>query len=223
MDFVFPKFINHDHKERFGSTEEIEVYKFFEHQLPEVNGQHFQYRWIDWGYHDVRLNPGHYDLCGHFQSEKYFKHCIEEVRFYMKMKGEYEFMKDVCAIHYRAGDYQEGGDDVYHPRCTKDYYDKAMSVMPAGTRFLVFSDDKQAAKNMFGSDVGYACEEDDYIGDFKAMKACNHFITANSSFSLLPAILSDASDKVVVCPKRWFGRVAGISGQDCYPENSIVI
>src|SRR5215207_11566081 len=137
MKYVFPKFINYDHKERFGSTEEIECYKFFENQLPEVNGQYFQYRWIDWGYHDIRLNTGNYDLCGHFQSEKYFKHCIDEVRMYLKMKDEYAFMKDMCAIHYRAGDYQEGGNEVYHPRLTMEYYSKAMQVMPPSTRFLV--------------------------------------------------------------------------------------
>lgn len=220
MDFVFPKFINHDHKERFGSSEEIEVYKFFENPLPTVNGQQFQYRWIDWGYHDVRLNPGNYDLCGHFQSEKYFKHCLEEVRHYMKMKDEYEFMKNVCALHWRAGDYQEG-ENVYHPRCTMEYYSKAMRIMPPETRFLVFSDDQNKAKEMFGSDVKYA--DGDYIDDFKAMKACNHFICANSSFSLMPAILSEAKDKIVVCPKMWFGNVAGINGNDCYPEGSIVI
>jgi hypothetical protein len=220
MNYVFPKFINYDHKERFGSSEEIEVYKFFEKELPAVNGQVFQYRWIDWGYHDVTLNPGNYDLCGHFQSEKYFKHCIGEVREYMKMKGEYEFMKGVCAVHYRAGDYEEG-ENVYHPRLTMQYYRRAMSVMPKGTRYLVFSDDQERAKQMFGEEVRYA--DGDYIDDFKAMKACNYFITANSSFSLLPAILSEAEGKIVVCPKKWFGNVAPITGDDCYPENAIVL
>lgn len=222
MEFAFPKFINYDHRDKFGSSEEVEVYKFFEHDLPKVNGQYFQYRWIDWGYHDVRLNPGNYDLCGHFQSEKYFKNCIDEVRHYLKMKDEYEFMKSVCAVHYRAGDYQQGGDEVYHPRMTMDYYSKAMQVMPSGTRFLVFSDDKKEAKQMFGSDVKYA-DGEDYINDFKVMKACNYFITANSSFSLLPSILSEADDKIVVCPKKWFGKIAGISGADCYPDGALVI
>ena len=224
MDFCFPKWENTDNKDRFGSTEDCSIQKFFENELPAIDeNKHYQYRWVDWGYHDVRLNPDvNYDLCGHFQSEKYFKHCMDEVRHYMKMKDEHDFMKEVCAIHFRAGDYQEGGDNVYHPRMTMQYYNDAMSKMPQGTRFMVFSDDQDKAKEMFGDRVEYSTGKD-YIEDFKLMKACNHFICANSSFSLMAAILCKADDKVVVCPKMWFGAIAGITGADCYPENSIVI
>lgn len=221
-EFCFPRWENIDHKERFGSSEDCDVQKFFENPLPEYVDRYYQYRWIEWGYHDVRLyQDHHFDLGGHFQSEKYFRHAIDEVRYYLKMKNEHALMTGVCAIHFRAGDYIDD-PNAYHPRLTMNYYRSAMERMPSGTHFLVFSDDMDRARQMFGGDVEYS-DTGSYIEDFKLMKTCNHFITANSSFSLMPAILSDAQDKIVVCPSKWFGPIAGITGVDCYPEKSIVI
>lgn len=215
--FSFPQWINYDHRDRFGSIEDVEVYKFFENQLPELVGLNYQYRWIDWGYHDIRISDGSYDLAGHFQSDKYFAHAIDTVRHYLKMKDE-PLPNEYVAIHYRAGDYLDD-PNAYHPRCSKEYYQRAMDLFP-GKEFLVFSDDLQEAKKLFGN-VKYA--NGDYIEDFKLMKSCHSFICANSSYSLMAAILSDQPDKKIVCPKRWFGEVAGITFDGMYPENSIVI
>lgn len=217
--FCFPRWINYDHKERFGSDEDIDIQKFFENPLPEFVDINYNYRWIDWGYHDIRLGDGAHDLCGHFQSEKYFSHCIDTVRYYLRMKDEYPFLPNTCAIHWRAGDYTESIDS-YHPRQPKSYYNEAIKRMPPGTQYIVFTDDREAAKEMF---PGLIIADGDYIGDFKLMKACNHFICANSSYSLMAAILCEAENKIVVCPKVWFGSVAGINGNDCYPENAIII
>ena len=222
--FCFPKWQNIDHKDRFGSNEEIDVQQFFENPLPELVDLPYKYRWIDWGYHDVRLNDGAYDLCGHFQSEKYFSHCKDLIRHYFRMKDEYP-QNDYVAVHYRAGDYIDD-QNAYHPRCSSEYYEAAVKQFPEGTKYLIFSDDIEAAKKVFGK-WGWIMNGDtvnkDYIDDFKMMKSCKSFITANSSYSLMAAILGDHPEKKIVCPKKWFGDVAGINGNDCYPQNAIVL
>jgi hypothetical protein len=219
--YCFPEWINYDHKERFGSGEEIEVHKFFENKLPALADLNYQYMWINWGYHDVRLGDGSFDLAGHFQSDKYFAHCIDVVRYYFRMKDEYP-ANDYVAVHYRSGDYIDD-PNAYHPRCSKEYYQQAMSLFP-GSTFLLFSDDTDRAIELV-SEFGNVevAKGKDYIDDFKLMKSCKHFITANSSYSLMAAILGEAEDKKIVCPKRWFGPTAGINGDDCYPKNAIVI
>jgi hypothetical protein len=65
----------------------------------------------------------------------------------------------------------------------------------------------------------------DYLEDFRLMKTCRHFVTGNSSFSLMAAILGEAPDKKIVCPSTWFGPAWGQMPEtkDLYPENAIVI
>lgn len=220
--FCFPKWVNYDHRDRFGSSEDIEVYKFFENELPEMVDIPYQYRWIDWGYHDVRLKDGAWDLAGHFQSDKYFSHCIDKVRHYFRMKDEYP-PNDYVAIHYRAGDYTDD-PNAYHPRCSREYYEKAMSLFSASTEFVVFTDDAEKAREVFFSvSQTLSFYHGDYIEDFKMMKSCKHFICANSSYSLMAAILADQPGKKIVCPKRWFGKEAPITFEGMYPENAIVL
>lgn len=220
--FAFPKMVNYDHKERFGSSEECEVWKFFENQLPEVPEIEFQDMFIHWGYHDVSIHPdARISLEGHMQSDKYFEHCMDTVRHYMRMKDEPP-QTDYVAIHYRAGDYEDD-PNAYHPRCSREYYQQAMSLFP-GAKFLIFSDNvKEAAERIkdFGDCRVFVSSS--YIEDFKMMKKCKHFITANSSYSLMAAILGEHPEKQIVCPKRWFGPVAGITFDGLYPKNATVI
>jgi hypothetical protein len=94
------------------------------------------------------------------------------------------------------------------------YYREAMNRMNA-TRFVVFSDDIDAAKQMFGSDVEYS-EGNDYITDFYLMTTADHFIIANSSYSAMAAWLGTNPNKKVISPngQSWFGPCAGITGDD---------
>jgi len=219
-DFSFPYWMNHDHKGQFGSTEDIDVQKWFINPLPLCDDpDRFPERWVHWGFHGFDI-PDNHSLCGHFQAPRYFSHCMDLIRFYFKMKDEPE-PNDYCAIHYRAGDY-ENDQAGYHPRCTKEYYWKAMAHFPQQQKYIIFSDSHEEARQMFyGINCTFA--DGNYLEDFRLMKTCKDFIIANSSYSLMPAILGEHPDKKIVCPSRWFGEVAGINGNDCYPENSIVI
>ncbi len=216
FDFAFPYWKNYDHLERFGSSEDIDIQKHFVNPLPLYDGPTLPDHPVPWGYHDVNLTKS-VSLSGHFQSEKYFEHCIDEVKWYLRMRDEYP-QNDRCAIHVRLGDY----DDQYHPRMTMDYYSKAMAGFSADQPYLVFSDDIPAARQMFGEGVEYATG--DYLDDFKRMKSCRHFIIGNSSYSAMAAILGEAKDKKVVAPRPWFGPAyAQITGEDIYASSWEVV
>lgn len=216
FDFAFPLFINHHHRDAFGSTEDVDLYKHFVNPLPVYEGPELPDRFIDWGYHDIVLTES-VSLAGHMQSQRYFDHCLDECRWYFKMKDEPP-QNDYCAIHVRLGDY----DNQYHPRLGTEYYGPAMELFP-GAKFLVFSDDLDEAKRMFGESVEYS-EGRDYIEDFKLMKRCRSFIIGNSSYSAMAAILGEHPDKQVVAPRPWFGAAyTGITGEDIYGSNWTVI
>lgn len=221
--YGFPAWKNFDHAERFGSIEDIDLQKYFVNPLPQVDAIGYTDYPIPWGYHPSMHIPDSVSLSGHMQSEKYFSHCKDIIRHYFTMKGEHE-QNDMCAIHVRLGDY----DDNYHPRGGVDYYQKALGRFSPDTMFLLFSDDMDAAVKMFAaSNRIYPVPQDDYIQHFKLMKSCKHFITGNSSYSLMAAILGPHPDKKIVCPSNWWGPGWGPNHKelckDVYPENAIII
>lgn len=218
---VFRPLVNLDHKERFGSNEDIDLGKYFVNPLPAMpDGIRWIDKPLDWGYNDVRLGPGNWNLSGHFQSFKYFAHCFDEVKYYLRMKDEYS-QSDYCAIHVRLGDY----DNAYHPRLDMRYYKQAMAQFPKGTPFIVFSDDPDKANEMFDISSGVTYVPDgDYIKHFRLMKSCRHFIIGNSSYSAMAAILGEAKDKRVIAPSPWFGpKYTNITGKDIYCDGWTVI
>ncbi len=229
-DFAFPEWKNYDHAERFGSNEDIDLQKYFVNPLPIYQGRELPEKFVDWGYHDIRLSES-CSLSGHMQSEKYFSHCIDEIRWYFRMKDEYS-PRDKVAIHVRLGDY----DNAYHPRMDMRYFAKAIELFPKGTQFLVFSDEPDAASDMFVAHFGsdkkgerfqYVKGDNpatEYIDCFKLMKACRHFIIGNSSYSAMAAILGEAPDKKIIAPAPWFGpKYTSITGNDIYGANWTVI
>lgn len=219
---VFPLLQNKDHKERFGSTEDIDVFKYFVNQLPAIPPA---VRWVEkpiqWGYVDVVLPSGNWNLSGHFQSLKYFEHCIDEVRWYMRMVDE-PMMQDVCGMHFRAGDY----DNAYHPVLPMDYYIEAMKHFPPDQKYALFSDDfdfsfklkmRLNERGIKYKDGQLVPSSGNYIEDWRFMKTCRHFIIGNSTFSSLAATLGEAPDKQVVAPNPWFGpKYTQITGKDIY-------
>lgn len=122
---------------------------------------------------------------------------------------------------YRGGDYTDD-PNAYHPRCTNEYYAKAMLQFPFATTFVIFTDDKEAAIKIFGTEQLYM--NGNYLEDFKVMKRCKSFICANSSYSLFAAILGAHPEKKIVCPSRWFGPPAAhLNVPEIYPEGAIII
>ena len=219
QQFAFPHWKNRDNAIFGGEVTDFE--QEFVNPLPRIpDGRQWQEVPYFWGYKDVNLNAGDWNIHAHLQSPKFFEHCMDVVRHYFTLKNE-PGQQNYCAIHYRAGDYIDD-PNAYHPRQSTEYYLGAIKRMPEGTRYIVFSDDIQAAKQRLnGLDAIYRCGH--YLEDFKLMKKCKHFIIANSSFSAMAALLADHHEKIVVAPAKWFGPNVDISPKDIYHQNWIVI
>lgn len=172
----------------------------------------------------VRIMPLHYDaaaveavndrdrLSGFMQSEKYFKHCEDEIRYYFQPKEKIYKSFDCCAIHVRRGDYVINN----YPLTNLEYYEKAIDRLQiegfeSGT-LQIFSDDITAAatlfetikikfKNRYQIVYTFSPNPDDYKKDFIEMLSCDYHIISNSSFSWWAAWLSRA--RVVVAPGVW--------------------
>jgi hypothetical protein len=213
FDFAFPEWKNHDGL-NFESGIDIDVQKYFVNPLPLYDGPPLPEQFVPWGYHDMQLTEST-DLTGHMQSERYFSHCVDEIKRYFRMKEEPR-QNDYVAIHFRGKDY---GSD-YHPRVSVSYYEQAIALFPSA-RFLAFSDEIDTARQIFGDRAEYA--NGDYLSDFRRIKTCRHFIIANSSYSAMAAVLGEAPDKRVVAPRPWFGKSATITGEDIYSDDWVVI
>jgi len=218
-EFGFPQWINHDHAGKFASPEDVDIYNYFENQLPEVEpGEYPLYR-IPWGYYNNLNIPDNVSLSGHMQCEKYFNGFHSIIRYYFKLKklSKIKIEPGSIAIHYRAADY---GDD-YHPRMAAGYYLKALDLLPRG-KIYVFSDDPKEIKKILGNNHEYV-EGNHYMTDLYLMTQCNYFIIANSTFSWWGAWLSILPGKKVAAPAKWFGPACKASPKDIYCDGWFVL
>lgn len=143
-----------------------------------------------------------------------------------------------CAIHMRFGDYLNN-KNYYIQLAETDYYLKAISHIETEnalnkemkrTLFLVFSDDKAMAEEAMkkldrvGTTNYLIINNLTDIEEFCLMSLCDHFITANSSYSWWASYLSKNENKIVVAPKKWFGIDAvGLNTKDLYREEMILL
>jgi len=154
-------------------------------------------------------------LKGFFQSEKYFESFHHDIRNLFKPSTEilnyiyekYEVLKtNTCiSIHIRRGDYVNL--QRQHHNLDIGYYVNAIDYFQTipNTKYLVFSDDLEWCKQVFGESDDYVfVNELDYISMYM-MGLCNHNIIANSTFSWWGAYLNNHTDKIVIHPDKWFG------------------
>lgn len=215
MEWGFKEWKNWDAIERFESDEDIDVGKWFK-PLPSVPDGNYERMFIPWGFNVIRLDKTkHYDLEGHMQSEKYFKHCEPLIRELFTLEGE---PTDAVAIHVRMGDYVTSNG--YHPVCGFDYYQQAIEVMGKDRQYIVFSDEPDKAEKMFPN---WEIDRSNTKEALRRMMWCKDFIIANSTFSWWGAWLGWDRHKKVVAPRRWFGAEAQISAKDIYTDNMIKI
>lgn len=185
-------------------------------RLPEKFHQEQSHSYEEIPYKEGELEGYNLRLVGYFQSLKYFEDYLPEVRkafgFDYTVKKKY-----TVAVHIRRGDYLNFPSK--HPCVTKEYLRKAMdkisSIYKANWRFKFFSDDtgwvKQFCEETFlmGSEDGLVeiSEGKTDLQDFQEMLECRHFIISNSTFSLMAAILSENTNKIVITPdeSNWFG------------------
>jgi len=93
------------------------------------------------------------------------------------------------------------------------YYEAAVNELgqkKTNLNFFIFSDDISWCRENFGSinNVQFVVHDQpaDASEDLLLMSACRHQIIANSTFSWWGAWLNDNPEKIVIAPKKWFGR-----------------
>lgn len=222
--YGFPEWVNRDNA-LFGGTADS-MGQYFVNQLPPlIDGINYQDIPYHWEYRDYNIPQGSWNICSHLQDPRYFEHCMPLIRETFRMKDEIVDDREFIALHYRAGDYIDN-PNAYHPRQAMEYYLKAMDLFTPQERrnIIVYSDDFNAACDMFEPILGYGkvTHHHHYTDAFKSMKSCKHFITANSSFSYMAALLGERPDKRIIMPKMWFGKSAGINF-DGYCKDAVVI
>ena len=176
--------------------------------------------------------PDNTDVCGYFQSEKYFidyrEQLLKEFEFKPEIKQQADYIRAVAkcpaiSLHMRFGDYVSQPQN--YPPCTIDYYNEALSMLPDNGLIFVFSDDIEKAQSLLKNlkrPITYPDTKNKYI-DMCVMTMCNYHIIANSSFSWWGAWLSNS--KKVIAPSSWFGSAPGMpkNWSDIYCKNWIVI
>lgn len=218
-DFAFPYWKNYDEQERFSGTEDIDIQKWFANPLPLIEKSIPREARIPWGYHPSVVDniPDNVSLQGHMQSEKYFKHCEETIKYYFKFKHETKEKRNTVAVHFRGGDYGGG----YHPTCSKEYYKNAYDLFDEGFTFLLFTDDPERAAAVIPFEYELV-NEPHPMRALELMTRCDAHIIANSTFSWWGAWL--ANSRQVIAPAVWFGPEASkLETKDIYPDNWIVI
>ena len=168
---------------------------------------------------------------GYFQSEKYFKHCEDQIRnqfrfsseieSYIRQKYEDEIRTCTASIHVRRGDYKSLSQ-VYYLQ-DMDYYSECLSLCKAN-KFAIFTDDPEWCEENFKTfnyvlinerghknDLSTPESEEESKGflredliEFALMTKFPNSIIANSSFSWWAAWLNNSTDGKVFAPKKWY-------------------
>ena len=154
-------------------------------------------------------------LFGYFQSERYFKLCLNLIRhifecpYKEKISWKYrdQLEKNTVAVHVRRGDYLTLSD--HHYNLEKEYYETAIKrirLLMSDAFVMCFSDDISWCKKNIPADFFIS---DDTFTELHLMSYCKHFIIANSSFSWWASWLSTNKEKIVIAPpkKKWFGKL----------------
>ena len=157
-------------------------------------------------------------LEGFWQSTRYFEalrpRLVQEFTARENLVGTSAALLDriarveaVC-VHIRRGDYLN--HDTLRVLCS-DYYERAIAEIRARVAApvaVVFSDDPEwtRAHLKLPEPVIWTFEHGRFsmLEDMQLMRACKHFIIANSSFSFWPAWLSNHPGKQVVRTTQWF-------------------
>lgn len=205
------------------------IYDHWPH-LPKYKGRSLPL-WSepDFNFTEIPEHKGGVKLHGFFQSLKYFEHCQDEVRHWIRLK---ETPIERVGIHIRRGDYLQYADRF--PTLTENYIEKAIDyfISIGYNSFIIFSDDIKWCKEFFGNWIYYNCEVSFSEGrnefeDMSLLASCEHQIIANSTFSWMAAWYNTNKNKIVVCPsaETWFGPANNLKDKtfDLLPEKWIQI
>lgn len=167
-------------------------------------------------------------LKGYWQSYRYFDFYKKEILEILEL-DKIDTYDVVCSIHYRSGDYNNLPN--IHPKITEDYLKSAISYMwfENYKKFIVFSDNIPEIKQIISSFPMYKDLDFEYsegkteLEDLISMASCGANIMANSSFSFFGQYINPNPDKIVTCPKLWFGVDMNHDTRDLFMPHFVLI
>jgi len=160
------------------------------------------------------------NLCGYYQSYKYFDHCKDDILDLFSMK-EQAPIENTTAIHIRRGDYQTLGNSYYIDLASTNYYENAMDIIGQNENYMVFSDDISFCRRKFfnRSNIIIVDNGGNAVKDLNIQSRCENNIIANSSFSYWSAYLNRNPNKKVIAPQAWFGPKLNHDTRDLIPDS----
>jgi len=193
-----------------------------------------------------------FNLVGHFESYKYFEHNYEKIMQTLKLyeqidevknKYNYYFKKKTIGIHFRFGDVIKA--DYLNPGLnmllSPNYYNYALSYLETFFNnikddydILYFNENVNNDKIMIDEYIKIINKDRNYnfikvsddIEDYEQlllMSLCDHFIIANSTFSLFGAYFNSNKDKKIIYPSLWGGPNSPNTYDDLFPNGWIEI
>lgn len=133
---------------------------------------------------------------GEFQDERYFGHRMKEIDEWLKIEP-IEIPNNTCVIGFRGGEY------YLFPELglPKSYFEEGIEIMKSRgvTKFEVHTDDVDLAQQFFPD---YRVVHDIGI-NWRSMRHAKYAIIANSSFFILPRLLSGGT---TIAPRYWARR-----------------
>lgn len=138
---------------------------------------------------------------GEFQDPRYFEHRMGEVNEWLKVEP-IEVPDDVCVIGFRGGEFYVFPELGLPKEYFEDGIKRMLEINPK-MKFEVHTDDEVLAKQFFPDfkvihDIGI---------NWRSMRHVKHAIIANSSFYILPRLLSGG---ITIAPRYWARRNTGV-------------
>ena len=156
-------------------------------------------------------------LNGYFQSDQYFLDYAADIRqLFTPEGGIKQWLKtnstiferypelfeehDFCFIGVRRGDYVEKAD--FHNPCGMDYFQKAMTTLPAKKYYLGSDDMAWCRAKFIGDQYVFLDIQDDLV---QLLTGClfKNYIIANSTFHWWMSFLSVYSEPRIIAPDKW--------------------
>ncbi len=189
----------------FKGKDFMDLVKFEEPRIPISieEGGRIQNRseipsWNEWDKHtydpDFAFIKDNTIIDGNFEDERYFGDYLPQIDKWLQVK-EWNIPDDVCVIGFRGGEYYT----VPELGLPKEYYDRAIEEMRKinpRMKFEVHTDDLEMAKEWFPNFKVFR----DIELNWQATRYAKYAIIANSSFYVLPRLLSGGT---TLAPKYW--------------------
>ena len=138
--------------------------------------------------------------------KNYVKESLEKYESFENIKSNYE-INGLTLIHVRRGDYIDLNENL-----TLSFYEEAIDYCKKNIenfKYDVFTDDKDWVVNqkLFNEALniyGPSKDLDSLLYEVSKMMKYEHYIIGNSSFSLIPAVISEVHGSINVVADPWF-------------------